>query len=369
MAALDPAPTPVPVVSLYLSLVADQHGRDNYDVFCRRTFADRLKALESQPDAHAALTRVFSRIESYLTREIAPTANALALFVSDGDPGLFETVQVDAPIEHHQLFIGAVPHLYPLARLIEQHPRYAAVLLDTNHARILVFAAGTVEARTEVTGEKTKRHSMGGWSQARYQRRVDNIRQQHVQEVVAALDRIVRVEGIQHVIVAGDEVVAPMLRKALPAHLEATVVDVMRHDRNAGEAELVAEALAVLRQKDADDDAARVAEVLGAWRGDGLGVAGAAPTLRALQLGQADEVLIAAGPDGLTPPQRLPDDAAPPLIAAETSAADRVDASQYHLADELVTRAAQTGARIRVIEDPALLAEHGGVAAALRFRI
>jgi peptide subunit release factor 1 (eRF1) len=367
LAAREPADSPV--VSLYLSLVPDQHGRDRYDAFCRRTFTEQLKTLESRPEDHAALTGVFSRIESYLATEVAPATNGLAVFASAGDDALFETVQLDAPIDNHWLFIGAVPHLYPLARLIDQYPRYAAVLLDSNYARILVFAAGTVEARTEVSGEKTKRHSMGGWSQARYQRRVDNIRQQHVDEVVDALDRIVRAENIQHVIVAGDDVVVPMFQKALPKHLADTVVDVMRRDRAAGEAELVAEALAALRQRDAATDAERVAEVLGAWRGGGLGVAGAEATLRALQLGQVDEVLIAATPHGLKPPQRLPEDAAPPPIASETTATDGADRQQLHLADELVTRAAQTGARVRVIEDPTLLAEHGGVAAALRFRI
>jgi len=39
------------------------------------------------------------------------------------------------------------------------------------------------------------------------------------------------------------------------------------------------------------------------------------------------------------------------------------------LSDELVTRAQQTGARIRFIEDAALLAGIGGVGALLRFRI
>ena len=39
------------------------------------------------------------------------------------------------------------------------------------------------------------------------------------------------------------------------------------------------------------------------------------------------------------------------------------------LADELVARAKQTGARITFIEDAELLSEYGGVAALLRFRI
>jgi peptide subunit release factor 1 (eRF1) len=45
------------------------------------------------------------------------------------------------------------------------------------------------------------------------------------------------------------------------------------------------------------------------------------------------------------------------------------DETQLKLADELVTRAQQTSARVRIIEDPALLKEFGGVGALLRFRI
>ena len=39
------------------------------------------------------------------------------------------------------------------------------------------------------------------------------------------------------------------------------------------------------------------------------------------------------------------------------------------ISDELVTRAYQTGAQVRFIEDPALLAEAGGVCAALRCQL
>ena len=45
------------------------------------------------------------------------------------------------------------------------------------------------------------------------------------------------------------------------------------------------------------------------------------------------------------------------------------DEDQLKLSDELITRAQQTAARIRFIEDASLLADVGGVGALLRFRI
>ena len=291
------------------------------------------------------------------------------MFASAGADEFFEAVQLDAPVDHHWLFVGAVPHLYPLARLIDQYPRYASLLVDTNHAQIFVFGLGATEKREELSGVKTRRSSMGGWSQARYQRHAENFHLHHIKEVVETLDRIVRSDDIQHVIVSGDDVAIPLLKDALPAYLTDKLVDVVKLERHAGEADVARATLELLRRKDVENDSERVAEVLDAWQAGGLGVAGPEATLRALQMGQVDELIISGSPQDLKPVQTLPDDAAPELTAAETSAPAGPDERQLHLSGEFVARAQRTGARVRFIEDPELLREHGGVAALLRFRI
>ena len=361
-------PQDVPVVSLYLNLSPDQHGRDNYDAFVRKAFAEHLKAFKENSAERASLERDQERVTAYLADEVHRAANGLALFASSGAGEFFEAMQLDAPLPEHWLFVGSVPHLYPLAKVIDQYPRYASVLLDTNRARILVFGLGAVERREELTGEKTKRHSMGGWSQARYQRRADNIHMHHVKDVVDALDKIVQEDRIEHILLAGDDVVIPLLREHLPKHLQEKVVDTLSLQRDAGEDEIIAATLDVLRQKDAESDVERVQELIGAWQSGGLGVVGPTSALRALQMGQVDELLITGTPHDLRA-ATLPDDAAPGEVKVETSAVTDASESQLKLADELVTRAQQTGARVRFIEDPELLKEFGGVGALLRFRI
>ena len=227
------------VISLYLNLGPDQHGRGAHDVFLRRAFADRLKVAAAHPDTGDGLARAVARIEAYLADDVDRAAKAAAIFATADGDDLFEAVPLEAPIDGHQLFLGPVPHLYPLVRLIDQYPRYAALLLDTNRARIIVFGLGAVETREEVSGEKTRRHSMGGWSQARYQRRTANIHLHHLKEVVETLERVVRDEAIDRIIVAGDAAVVARLHEHLPAPLSAKVVDAMRLDRYAGEDEIV----------------------------------------------------------------------------------------------------------------------------------
>jgi peptide subunit release factor 1 (eRF1) len=367
LAAFEPQGSPV--VSLYLNLTPDQHGRDNFEVFCRKAFAERLKSFKQNSAERASFERDIERINAYLTNELNRSANGLAIFACAGAGEFFEAVQLDVPVDEHWLFIGAVPHIYPLARLIDQYPRYASVLLDTNRAQIFVFGLGSVETRAQIKGTKTRRSSMGGWSQARYQRRAENFHQHHMKEVVDTLDRIVRADNIQHIIVAGDEVAVPLLKDALPAQLSEKIVDVMKLDRQADDDDIADASREVLRHKDAETDNERVAEVLGAWQAGGLGVAGPEATIRALQMGQVEELLIAGNPRDLKPIQTLPEDATPELVAADTSAPGGADDKQLHLSDELVTRAQNTGARVRIIEDADLLRDHGGVAAMLRFRI
>jgi peptide subunit release factor 1 (eRF1) len=327
-----------------------------------------LKAFKENSAERASLERDQERINDFLADEVNRSANGLALFSSSGGGEFFEAIQLETPLDEHWFIIASVPHLYPLAKIVDQYPRYASVLLDTNRARVFVFALGAVERREHVANEKTRRSSMGGWSQARYQRRAENLHLVHVKEVVETLERIVREENIQHIIVAGDDVVIPLFKDQLPKHLDEKLLDVLSLQRDAGEDEIIASTLEVLRQKDAETDAERVTELIGAWQSGGLGVVGPEATLNALQLGQVDELLITATASALRS-ARLPDDAAPGHVKAQTSTPAPADESKLKLADELVTRAQQTAARVRVIEDPELLKEFGGVGALLRFRI
>jgi peptide chain release factor subunit 1 len=358
-----------PVVSLYLNLSPDQHGRDNYLSFCRKSFADGLKGFRQHSPQRGSFERDVERIETYLANEVNRSANGLAIFASAGAGELFEAVQLDVPFDEHWIFIGHVPHIYPLARLVDRYPRYASALFDTNRAQIFVFSLGTVETHTPVQGVRTRKHSMGGSSQARYQRHVENFHLHHIKEVVDTLDRIVTADNIQHIIVEGEDVAVPLFKKALPAHLREKVVDVLALDRQAADDDIARATLDALRRKDAEDDSERVAQAIGAWHAGGLGVAGPEETIRALQRGQVEELLIAATPLDLNPVTTLPDDGAPELIAANTSAPRRPDDRLLRLSEQLVSRAQKTGARVRVIEDKELLRDHGGVAALLRFRV
>jgi peptide subunit release factor 1 (eRF1) len=365
LAALEPSP--FPVLSLYLRLAPGQNGREDYHQFLRKVFSERAKALPEQSSDRESFDKDVARIQDHLENKDNITGQAVAIFASSGSD-LFEVIALEAPVGEHSFFVSSVPHLYPLARLIENYPRYAAVMLDTNKARIFVFGA-SAEREEKIVGEKTRRTSKGGWSQARYQRRAENFHTHHIKEVVDTLDKIVREEDIQHVVVAGADVAMPILREQLPKELADKILEIDPHE-SGEDGTFVARTVAALREKDAETDVEKVQELMDAWRSGGLGVVGPEATLAAFQLGQVDELIITGSPETLKSVQTLPEDAAPGGVQASTSnPTGTTDEARLKLSDELVTRAQQTAARIRFIEDASLLANVGGVGALLRFRI
>src|SRR5918993_3069026 len=198
LAALEPSP--FPVLSLYLRLAPNENGREDYQQFLRKVFSERARALPEQSSDRESFDKDIKRIQEHLENEDSITGQALAIFASSGSD-LFEAIALEAPIGEHSLFISSVPHLYPLAKLVENYPRYAAVMLDTNKARIFVFGTSKEHEET-IVGEKTRRTQKGGWSQARYQRRADNFHMHHIKEVVDTLEKIVREENLTQVVVS-----------------------------------------------------------------------------------------------------------------------------------------------------------------------
>jgi peptide chain release factor subunit 1 len=374
LAAFEPAP--YPVVSLYLDTRPNQHGRDQHQAFTRKELKARTRTYPVNSRERESLDNDIERIARFLENDLDPSANSVVVFAcSAGD--LFETIQSPGVVPQHALHIGDRPHLYPLARLESQSPRYAAVVTDTNTAHILVISAGNLVADREVKNVKTKGTSQGGWSQARYQRHIENFHLQHVKEVVAALDRVVQNEGITHVLISCDEVTLPLLREQLPKHLAEKIVDHIRVEAHAAAAEVLKASTEAMLKVNAKTDREKVDAAIGAYRAGALAVVGPEDTLAALIKGQVEELLIAADLQRMEPVSvgttvGTANGATIPEPVLESTSAGEPAATQpevVRLADELIGKAKQTSARITFIEDPELLSDYGGVAALLRFKI
>jgi len=358
---------PAPVVSLYLDARVNEHGKRNFLPFVRKQLSERVKTYPLQSEERASIEEDFVRIMRYLEEGIREPTQGVALFACSALDDYFQVGQFDVPFERNRLMVEDRPHLYPLARLIEQYRHYAVVLADTNRAQIFVFSAGRAVEQDEIENLKTNRSQVGGWSQARYQRHIENYHLHHAKEVVDTLERTVREEKLEHVILAGDEaVVIPLLREQMPKELEEKIIDVISLGIDTPEHELLEESLTAFQRHDSLTDMQKVEQMLGQFRGDNLAVAGVPDTLAALSNGQVEEMLLVASADGL----KYDEEEVRKVL--KVYGADDIPETldQRAVADELIRRANQlSSAKVTFVEDTTRLEQVGGVGALLRYRI
>jgi peptide chain release factor subunit 1 len=332
-------PSPFPVVSLYLNAQPDSRGKDNFAAFVRKELRGRVDDFPPRSAERESFEKDVASIERWLSEEVRPSANGLALFACSG-ADFFEALQLDAPIDAHRLTVADRPRLSPLAWIVDRYPRHAVLVADGNTAHIYVFGRGRTIDREDVTSPKMSRTDSGGWSQMRYQRHVENLQLHHAKEVAEELRRIVAEERAEYVLLAGDEVIVPLLRGELAKEIEKKVVGVLRLEIRTPEDEVREAAASALAEHIEREEKERVERLEGEWRAGGLGAAGREAVLAALDTGQVEEVLLSRG-------------------AGEEDSA---------FADDIVQRALATSATVRFVEDPDLLAEADGILAGLRYK-
>lgn len=365
---VDFEPTTLPVLSVYLNAQPDRHGRTpDLRPFLEREFKSLAHTWQAGDAERESFDRDVERILAFIEGNLENSMNGLALFACSGKE-LFETIQLAAPISEHRVYVYNQPHLYQLALIDDENPRYAAVITDANRARIFVFGLGRKLDDDKITGKKMHRVKVGGWSQARYQRRVENAQQQHAKEVAEHLTQIVREDRVTQIVIAGDSETIAVLMEELPQEIRGMVVEGPKLANNAPEQEIFFATIETIKEESAKTEADAVQRLIEAYRARGLAVVGPEATLEALTNGQVDELLLSKLLEQTNEEPVAVDAVIAPEIPDSSGGTESDQPREVSLPDLLVTKAAQTGATITFIQESTLLESVGGVGAFLRWR-
>jgi len=375
-------PSGFPVVSLYLDAKANENGHEGYGSWLKKEISELSENYEEDSAEAQSLKSDVEKIQQFLETEADESANGIAIFACTGADDFFETAQLDVALPNNRFFAFDRPHIFPLARAIDQNPKYAVLWADTNKADIYVFGGENslnAEIKTsakveEIQSEVTNRSQVGDWSQARYQRHIENFHLQHAKETVDELDKLVRDAKIEHIVLCGDEaVIMPTLRPQLSKELEEKVTGVLNLSKYDSEDKIRQATLEVINAQNTVWDKEAVERAIGATKAAaGLGTLGVEDTLAALSNGQVEELLIDSTFDAIEYSQKkvkkVLRDYAPGDDNSATDVLPKVREPRQ-VADELIIRALNSAAKIKFIEDESLLKEAGGVGAVLRYNM
>jgi peptide chain release factor subunit 1 len=96
-------------------------------------------------------------------------------------------------------------YLAPLARLASRSGRTLVGVVGRERGEVYRLDAGQLVEIADQTTDVPGRHDQGGWSQARYERHIDEIVERHWRRVAETLDSCVRTLGSPRVVLVGAE--------------------------------------------------------------------------------------------------------------------------------------------------------------------
>ena len=360
------------VLSLFLNLAPTEFASPAARGSEVRSLIDQAKRLVKDDDGLShdelmALRADVERAESYFNNGDfdAKGAHGLAVYLA-GPADLFEIVKLPRPVDT-AVVVDDSPYIEPIADL-GSRKRWAILLVSRKNGRIL---RGTTDAIREVGtlyDEVHRQHDQGGWSQARYQRSVEEEKNSHVRAVCDVLFEHHKRAPVDCLLVGCSEELYPDVQGSLHSYLRERRVGRFDVDvENTSTQDVYEVALPEIEKHEAGLERQaldRLDEGVGAG---GRGAAGLEDTLSALNEQRVEKLLVNYGFN--EPGAQCP--ACGSLYAAGVSScpADGTGTEQREtITETAIERALAQSADVMVIRHHGPAIEpHGNIGAVLRF--
>ncbi|SRR6266536_233151 len=206
--------------------------------------ARQLDRSDLTHDQRKGLKTDVERIRRYFQEELVRDgAHGLALFASELD-NLWRPLALTESVAD-AVKVNSELYLTPLVPLVGRGEGALVAVVGRERGEIYRLHGGKLERLADRSEEAPGQHDQGGWSQARFQRHIEHLVQEHLQRVADELDRRVRRRSERIVVVSTEETRAAfddMISKAV----RDAVVGWTTAEAHAGPPELLAVATPVL---------------------------------------------------------------------------------------------------------------------------
>jgi peptide chain release factor subunit 1 len=208
-------------------------------------------------DCRASLRADLARLRGWWDGEFdRDGARGVAVFASS-EHGFFRAVPLAEPAGD-AVRIGHELYVAPLAAQPGRDGSLVAVV-SRERGTVYRYEAGRLEEVLDSSEEQPGQHDQGGWSQARYQRHIENLVQQHLKNVGGEIDRTVRSGPRVQLVVVAPEELRGEIEKELSNEVREAVVGWATAEAHATKGDLLEVVRPLLDEARARQDAATLA--------------------------------------------------------------------------------------------------------------
>jgi len=284
-----------PVASLYLDVDGRRYPRKQDYLIRAEQLCHQLKKEAEGLDrsGRSSVTKDTQKMLEWLEGLDRGPSRGVALF-SCSSAGLWEEVRVSRPVSDRAT-LADHPHVLPLEALVETYATFCTVLVDREKARIFQARMGRIREETGVFDDVPGRHDQGGWSQARYQRHIEDHVGRHLRHVGEELFRYFKRQGFDHLILAGPDEVVAEFEPDLHDYLKRRIVARIALPVGTSASEVLERSLQVEEEMEARREREVVQRVTAEAAAGRHAVVGLEPVLAALNESRIDTLVVPYG--------------------------------------------------------------------------
>ena len=236
----------------------------------------------------------FERIRRYFEDEFSREGtHGLAVFCAGLD-NFWRPLSLSEPVPD-RVKVGTQFYLAPLVPLVGRGEGALVVFVGRERGDVYRLRAGRLEELVDQFDEQPGRHDQGGWSQARFQRHIEELVHEHLRDVAELVDRHVRRLRGPRVIVVTTEELRPEFESELSNETRGAIIGWTSAEAHATPAELLAVVRPVLEEWRARQEE----EAVERWRSEagrnGRAASGWPQTLEAASDGRVELLLFQEG--------------------------------------------------------------------------
>ena len=193
--------------------------------------------------------------------------------------------------------VGRTFYLAPLVPLIGRGDGVLVAYVGRERGDLYRLRGGRLEELANEFDETPGRHDQGGWSQARYQRHIEKLVQDHLRDVAATLQRLLRRLRRPRVVVVASEETRAELEEELSSEVKEAIIGWAAAEAHANPAQLLRTVAPLLERWRAEQETSAVERWREAAGRNGRAAAGWAQTLEAASDGRVELLLFHDGTD------------------------------------------------------------------------
>ncbi len=272
-----------PMFSCYLDLT-DPNWK-NY--FKARANIIKKSLSESQKVDHV---RSFKTISRYLENELKADSQGVAIFCRETHDPYFKAMQFKVPVPNW-VMMGSLPNIYHLVELKDSYHRYIIVISNLESVRILEVNLGQVTESLWTKMPELRNRVGKSWTKFHYQNHREHRSKKFIKEKIAVLNRLMQAGDHSHLIITGNPKTANYFSTQLPKNLQEKLIDTLHYSEQKASA-VVAKTLESFIEQEKVESFNAVLQLQETLKRGGLAVAGPEQSLKALENGQVDLLVI-----------------------------------------------------------------------------